>query len=609
MLGVLLALLLPCAPARAANCNYATGQGATGPANWQTYCWLDLAGYNDTSARSASGQAMSYTLPDGTTMTFRLKIAGVGVATVAAPSWSGAAVGNTAFTGIAGRPVLYQTAGGTVTATISNIVLTPPAGASAIASYMFVAADAESSNQGESIVFQTNGGGWTLLDQAGPISGAIYPTTSGTGTSTFTITGAAGTVGAQIVGSATPTTVTTTLVGGGLQGAMFAVRFASIRLNLQIAGARAAAADQFKFDIAATSSGTVLATGTSSGTALGPFTAASLSSTSALGLTLTQAMASGSTNPLTSYQSRLTCTNAVASSTVLPSNLTTTAYNFGTLQFGDIVSCVFTNTPFPHLRLTKALGSGGRQFNTDQFALAVTQGATTVASTTTTGTGTTLTAASTAPFLATPGLVYSFSESAAGTTVMAQYTAALACTNANTGSTTPLPTAPGGSVTPAMGDVIACTITNTRKAANALLTIAKDAAVVSDPVNGTTNPKAIPGAVVRYSFTVANSGNLAADANSVLLIDSLPSQMRIGTAAAPVFTQGSPASGLTFASGTDIRFSNAVVAPASFTACTYTPVAAYDPAVRYICLNPKGAMAASTGTPTSFTLSVQTQLN
>ena len=34
-----------------------------------------------------------------------------------------------------------------------------------------------------------------------------------------------------------------------------------------------------------------------------------------------------------------------------------------------------------------------------------------------------------------------------------------------------------------------------------------------------------------------------------------------------------------------------------------------DPAVKYVCLRPQGAMAGSTGTPTSFTISLQGQLN
>jgi len=319
LLFALLMLSFGAGRAEAASCFYATSQGSTGPANWNSYCWLDFSGYNDTAARSGAGQAMSYTLPDGTVMTFTLQISGAAINGATAPSWTGAAIGNTAFLGIGGKPILYQSAAGTTTATISGITLTPPAGVSQITSYMFVAADGESSNDGESLGFQTNGGNWVALDNAGPISGSTYPTSTGLGTTNFTVTGVAGTVGANIVGSSTPTTLTTTIVGGGLQGVMFAVRFASIRLNLQLTGARASSADQFAFNINATSGGATLASGTSSGTGNGPFTAATLTTASALPLTLTQAMASGSLNPLSDYRSSLTCTNSVSSTTPLPS--------------------------------------------------------------------------------------------------------------------------------------------------------------------------------------------------------------------------------------------------------------------------------------------------
>ena len=54
----------------------------------------------------------------------------------------------------------------------------------------------------------------------------------------------------------------------------------------------------------------------------------------------------------------------------------------------------------------------------------------------------------------------------------------------------------------------------------ARLTVAKTSVVVSDPVNGATNPKAIPGARVRYTITVTNSG--ATSATSVELTDPIP---------------------------------------------------------------------------------------
>ncbi|MBC2670179.1 hypothetical protein ACFOON_09955 [Novosphingobium piscinae] len=592
--------------AQAANCNYATAQGATGPSSWQTYCWIDFATYNDVQARSTGGQSYSLTLQDGSVMSFVMRVSGAAITAVATPTWTGGAVGNTAFLGIPGRPALYQSAAGTTTVTISNIVITPPPGAGAVSNFMFVAADAESSNDGESLSFQSNGGGWVLLDQVGPISGATYPGATGTGSATFTTTGVPGTVGAYIVGSTIPTTVTTTIVGGGLQGAMFAVRFASIRLTTQISGARAAASDQFTFSINAGSSGTVLATGTSTGTGLGPFTAAALSVTSSLPVTLNQAMASGSASTLARYRSTLTCTNSNgASATPLPSGVVTTSYAFPALQFGDAVQCAFTATPFPQLTLRKALGATGRQFASDQFVLSISQGSTVMATTTTTGTGATVGNAATPQFQATAGTPYSLAESGAGVTSLNQYNATMACTNAASGTGTALPTTVGGTITPTMGDVVTCTITNTRIAANARLTIAKDAVPLSDPVNGTTNPKYIPGAIVRYTFTVSNTGPRAVDTNTVWLIDTLPSQLSVGTAASPVFTQGSPTSGLTFNAATDIRYSNAAVAPTSFAGCSYTPVSAYDPAVRFVCLNPKGAMAGSTGTPPSFTLSIQ----
>jgi uncharacterized repeat protein (TIGR01451 family) len=594
--------------AMAASCSIATSQGSTGPSGWQTYCWIDFSTYNDTTARSGSGQNMSLTLQDGTVVSFNLKVTGAVLAATASPSWSGAAIGNTAFLGITGSPVLYTSAAGTATMVMSNIVLTPPPGATGGTQYMIVAADGESTNDNESLSFVTNGGNWAQLDVAGPTSGSTYPTASGTGTKTFTETGVTGTVGAYIVGSATPTTVTTTMVAGGLEGAMFAVRYASIRLTTVISVGRLNAADQFAFSINSTTTGTALAAGATSGAGLGPFTAAALSTASAVPVTLVQAMGAGSVSTIGHYRSSLTCTNGVSSATSLPSAVTTSSYSFGPLAYGDVVQCTYTEAVYPHLTLKKALAASGRQFTTDQFTMNIDQGATNIATTTTTGSGATVTNGTTAQTQVTIGTVYTFNEVGAGGTVLSQYTANMACTNVNAGSATVLPTTPGGTITPAIGDIVTCTITNTKVAANAQLTISKTATLVSDPVNGVTNPKYIPGAIVRYTFTVTNTGPSTVTNNSVWLIDTLPSQLRVGTSSSPVFTQGTPTSNLSFTAGTDIKYSNAATAPASFAACTYSPVSAYDPAVKFVCLNPKGTMAASGGTPPGFTLSIQAQL-
>ena len=600
--------------AQAANCYIATAQGATGPTSWQTYCWIDFSTYNNAVATSAGGQNFSLTLQDGTVMNFNLQVSSpVPLVAVAAPSWGGAAIGNTAFLGVAGQPVMYQTGGtgGNGTLTFSNISLIPPAGTTSATQYMFVGADGESTNGSEGLTFVTNGAVWQMLDAAGPMSGTYYPAITGVGTNTFVETGTSNnSAGAYIVGSTSPTTVVITLGGaGGLQGAMFAVRFASLRLNTQIVGARAAAADQFTYNITSTTNGGVLATATSSGTGLSGFTAAALSTSVGVPLTLTQTMAAGSTDTISHYQSALSCINNTAGSpTRLPGGVIGTSYAMATLAYGDNLQCTYTETPYPHLQLTKALAAGGRQFATDQFIMNISQGSTVLAATTTSGTGTTVTNGTTPQTQVAAGTTYSLGEAGAGATALSEYTSAMVCTNANAASTTTLPTTNGGTIKPAMGDVVACTLTNTPVSANANISILKTSAVVSDPVNGTTNPKAIPGAIVRYTFSVANSGPTAVTANSVFIIDTVPTQISVGSAASPVFTQGTPSSGLTFAAA-NIKYSNSATAPASFAACTYTPVANYDPAVRYVCLNPQGTFAGSTGTPPSFQLSINAQVN
>ena len=50
--------------------------------------------------------------------------------------------------------------------------------------------------------------------------------------------------------------------------------------------------------------------------------------------------------------------------------------------------------------------------------------------------------------------------------------------------------------------------------------LTKESAVISDPLNGTTNPKAIPGAVVEYTITLTNTGT--ADATNVVITDVIP---------------------------------------------------------------------------------------
>ncbi len=52
------------------------------------------------------------------------------------------------------------------------------------------------------------------------------------------------------------------------------------------------------------------------------------------------------------------------------------------------------------------------------------------------------------------------------------------------------------------------------------LSIQKTSAIISDPFNGTTNPKRIPGAVIEYTITVTNADG-AADATHIVISDIL----------------------------------------------------------------------------------------
>lgn len=79
------------------------------------------------------------------------------------------------------------------------------------------------------------------------------------------------------------------------------------------------------------------------------------------------------------------------------------------------------------------------------------------------------------------------------------------------------------------------------------LTIAKTSSVVSDPVNGTANPKAIPGATMRYCLLVTNSGGASASAVSVA--DALPATL--------AFVPGSLRSGTSCAGATTVEDDNA----------------------------------------------------
>ena len=122
-----------------------------------------------------------------------------------------------------------------------------------------------------------------------------------------------------------------------------------------------------------------------------------------------------------------------------------------------------------------------------------------------------------------------------------------------------------------------------------------------DPLS--TGSKSIPGNEVAYTLTIRNTGDGAADPDSLFLVDALPQELAFFTGdfasgdgeTDPVrFTE--TATNLRFDYAQDVGFSNSTgAAPATMDECSYTPSGTYDSDVRFICVRPRGAMAADTG--------------
>jgi uncharacterized repeat protein (TIGR01451 family) len=146
------------------------------------------------------------------------------------------------------------------------------------------------------------------------------------------------------------------------------------------------------------------------------------------------------------------------------------------------------------------------------------------------------------------------------------------------------------------------------------LTVVKSVQTYSDPANGTTGPKAIPGAVMLYTVIVTNSGAGLVDNNTTVVTDPIPANTALfvgdlnGAGSGPVlFTDGSVGSGLSYSfinlgSGADnISFSNN-----GGTTYAYTPIPdadGFDANVTNFKVSLSGAFnGASGGNNPSFNL-------
>jgi len=130
-------------------------------------------------------------------------------------------------------------------------------------------------------------------------------------------------------------------------------------------------------------------------------------------------------------------------------------------------------------------------------------------------------------------------------------------------------------------------------------TISTVAATTWDDQNGTSNPKAIPGAKRRMTVTVGNPDIAVQDNNVVAVVVATPPNTTVsldgdGTSSAfAAFTEGSPASGLAFSyvsgasTSDDVEFSSD-----NGSTWTFAPTAATQTSVTHVRLKTRGSMAA-----------------
>jgi uncharacterized repeat protein (TIGR01451 family) len=240
--------------------------------------------------------------------------------------------------------------------------------------------------------------------------------------------------------------------------------------------------------------------------------------------------------------------------------------------------------------LTKAWGTGAVAGNAVSLAIAGGHDATAGSST---APSTTVAATASAPAGATLTLSESFTSGSASI-----YSPSLACTRAKDGAALAISgTGLSRSATMPNDSAVACVWTNSKTTP---LTVVKTSTVVSDPVNGTVAPKAIPGAVVEYRIILANPAPNAVDSGTLFVTDPLPSPLVLrvadlgGAGSGPVaFVDGSPSSGLAYtfsslaATSDDLEFSND--GGATWTYVPMPDAGGYDAAVNAIRVNPKGA--------------------
>jgi uncharacterized repeat protein (TIGR01451 family) len=333
------------AAATTETCGFATpGTGTYA----STLCWIDLSSYSQSQATSSAGQAMSVSLPGGYTITFDLHVSGVlPVEPAAFPTFGDAYLGNDGhYTGVPGDPALYQTKSGSTTATLDHITVVDAHGTT-MGGYAFVGADAESTDKGESITW-TSSSPLSLLSTVG---NACNTGTRLTGVGTTSVTCSATVsvhkTGTPILAAQTPSFLTQTMVGGGLQAVAFGVLVSTIQVTKDVVRSPYLSPDDaFSVGVASASAPTSPLAGADTGTGDSATTGhvTVLTSNQGSDYILSEQPDSG-TDPA-HYSTTWSCTRNGATDANLPSGDAGGSATV-TVGVGDFVDCTITNRALP----------------------------------------------------------------------------------------------------------------------------------------------------------------------------------------------------------------------------------------------------------------------
>ncbi len=292
------------------------------------------------------GQTITEALPGGDTMTFSVALSGVRMRPVALPVTSSSFLGSPDhYSDIDGDPALYQQAAGRSTVTLSGIGIVDAAG-DPVSGYSVVTADAESTDAGESITWQSDQNLDLLIHNAwrNGLGNACLGGLTGVGTSTVTCAGthtSTAKTGTPILVADNPTTISAQLSTAHAGAIAFGVVVSQVKLSQTVVNAYPG--DAFRVDVtdAAGASLGSDSSGTGGGTSTGRLSF--LSDSSGADVTLSEAATAGS---LTNYQDDWSCTRNSGADATLPSGDAGSSAVVS-VGIGDFVNCTITETAIP----------------------------------------------------------------------------------------------------------------------------------------------------------------------------------------------------------------------------------------------------------------------